>query len=71
MYVVTFASLPQNTTLKIYTILGEFVFEKNEFVDNYRWDLKNNEGKKVASGIYIYLLEDGQDKKVGKLGVIR
>jgi len=73
--------------IKIYDIAGELVREiKDNEIDKvdapisiYRflWDCKNNSGKEVASGIYIYMVEvkeksNGETKKVIKrMAVIR
>jgi hypothetical protein len=35
------------------------------------WDLTNDDGKTVASGVYIYLVDSDGQKKTGKLAVIR
>jgi len=36
------------------------------------WDLTNNSGDKVASGVYLYLITDSQGDKVqGKVAVIK
>ena len=35
------------------------------------WDLANDKGDKVASGIYLYLIEVGDDTSRGKLVVIK
>ena len=36
------------------------------------WDLANDKGDKVASGIYVYLITDGQGNKAkGKVAVIK
>ncbi|MFH0775872.1 MAG: T9SS type A sorting domain-containing protein [bacterium] len=63
---VRFDSLPQGTKLRIYTISGELVYQKENFGANPVWELKD-----VSSGVYIYILDDGKDKVIGKVGVIR
>jgi len=63
---VRFENLPANTYIRIYNIAGELIFEKENFDINPTWDVKN-----IASGVYIYLLNNGGDKKIGKIGVIR
>ena len=63
---VRFDGLPQGTKLRIYTISGELVYQKENFGANPVWELKD-----VSSGVYIYILDDGKDKVIGKVGVIR
>jgi hypothetical protein len=67
---------PIHTTLKIYNILGEEVRElvnKSQNRGNYEvsWDGKNNSGKEVTSGIYLYQLEAGDYKEIRKLVLIK
>ncbi|MBU2461520.1 hypothetical protein KKH65_01440, partial [bacterium] len=64
--------------LKIMNIAGEVVYEKEETpisggISGYciKYYLKNNDNKDLSSGVYIYLLDDGSNKKHGKLGVVR
>ncbi|MEW6097185.1 MAG: FG-GAP-like repeat-containing protein [bacterium] len=61
--------------VEIYTIAGELVREsKDSEIDNsgWKWDLKNDYGRLVGSGIYIYVAKDSAGASlVGKLGVIR
>jgi hypothetical protein len=36
------------------------------------WDLTNDSGDKVASGVYLYVITDGQGDKVrGKVGILK
>lgn len=65
----------KQVTLKIYTLAGELVIEKEKekVTNNYiKWNLKNKDNEQVASGIYIYFLRDpsGSTKR-GKVGVIK
>ena len=71
---VTFDNVTSDFTLRIYNVAGDLVFETqasgsgNSFV----WDLKNNSGRNVASGIYIYAITNSAGEKVtGKIGIIR
>jgi hypothetical protein len=58
---VEFRNLPSTATIKIYTIAGEKVRtiehgagQFGESTDTRAWDLKNDRGEKVTSGVYIY-----------------
>jgi hypothetical protein len=71
--------------IKIYNISGELVrkVEDNEIdrtavpIYSFLWDCKNNSGKEIASGIYIYIVEvkeksGSESKKVTKrMAIIR
>ena len=72
---IRFTNLPQQCTINIYTISGEFV-KSIDHNDNFQgsvfWDLKNTSGKNVAPGLYIYMLETNNGlSKVGKFAVVR
>jgi hypothetical protein len=70
--VITFSNLTENCKIQIYTIAGELVFEVKPDNIDYQWDLKNEKGKKVASGVYLYIISnDKGEKKTGKIVIIR
>ncbi|MFH1562498.1 MAG: hypothetical protein ABIF11_03645 [Nitrospirota bacterium] len=73
-----FAELTQNVRIRVFTVVGEEVFNIEVPSPNtptpgkYRWNCNGSNGQKLASGIYIYLLTNAQgQKKTGKLGIIR
>ncbi|MBU0701363.1 T9SS type A sorting domain-containing protein, partial [bacterium] len=69
---IYFDKLTENSTIQIFTIAGELVWETRVNSSRMSWDVCNSAGEKVASGIYIYLIKNPAGKnKVGKLGVIR
>lgn len=68
---ITFVGLPHGTKIRIFSITGEKIYEVDNFDKNPYWDLCNDAGEKVASGIYIYYLTDGKSINKGKLGVIK
>jgi len=64
------------TTLKIYNILGEEVrtlIDKWQSKGEYQisWNGKDNYGKEVASGIYLYQLKVGDQRKTKKLLLLK
>ncbi|MEW6680896.1 MAG: dockerin type I domain-containing protein, partial [bacterium] len=61
---VKFENLPPNTKLSLYNIAGELVFFKENLTSGA---IPLN----IAPGVYIYILQDGKEKKIGKLGVIK
>ena len=69
---VTIDGLPIGSTVKIFTVSGHWVKDLTVTVDKAPWDLKNNAGDKVASGIYLYLIKDSSgDMKKGQVVIIR
>lgn len=71
--IITFDSLPEMAVIKIYTLGGLLVKEiKVPDGGEVVWDIKNNDGKKIASGVYIYFITDKKgNKKSGKIAIIR
>ncbi|OVE75275.1 hypothetical protein BVX98_07995 [bacterium F11] len=71
---VNFDLLTAGARLRIYDLSGELV---QDLLDNNRdgfipWLLDTKNGKKVASGIYTYLITDPSgDKKIGRVGIVR
>ena len=71
---ITFTNLASKCTIKIFTVSGELVneFEETDGDGEYVWnDVKNETGESLASGVYVYLIESKQDKKTGKLMIIK
>jgi len=69
---ITFSGLTTGTTIKLFTISGHKVKEVTTDGPSWSWDRTNDNGDPVASGVYIYLITDGQGDKVkGKVAVIR
>ncbi len=68
---ITFSQLTTNTTIKIFSTSGHEV-RKLSGGPSITWDLTNDSGDKVGSGIYIYVMTDPQGNKVkGKLAIIK
>jgi hypothetical protein len=69
---IVFDQMPANSTVKIFTVSGRWVKTLSAPGGYVSWDLTNDSGEKVASGIYLYLITDGQGNKTrGKFVVIR
>ena len=71
--VVTFDFLTVSTKVRIFDVAGHHVRTLPPTgTGTTTWDLKNEGGQGVASGIYLYLLtDDNGQKATGKLVVIR
>ncbi len=70
---IHFVNLPPGGILNIYNLLGERVFFRKIDSNLFRWNVKNNAGREVLSGLYIYVVRDPENNKVasGKLIIIR
>ena len=79
---ITFDQMPPNSTVKIFTVSGHLVRTLTSTVSGTNvlasWDVKNDSGDKVASGVYVYLITVGDtgyggngQKLRGKVAVIR
>jgi hypothetical protein len=73
---IQFQNVPENSTIRIFTVRGELVRELTHedaidrgFID---WDLRTRENLDVAYGIYFYHLEaPGVGTKTGKIALIK
>jgi len=73
---IRFANCPGIGTIKLYTIAGDLVrkidIESNiDANSEVKWNLKNDSGNIVASGVYIWEVVSGDNRKTGKLMVIK
>jgi hypothetical protein len=69
---VIFTNLPANCTIKVFTVSGHLVKDLGTASGTTAWDLMNDGGDKVASGIYSYLIKDSEGNNVkGKFAVMR
>lgn len=74
---VTFSNLPEQVTIKIYTLSGTLIRtlytedKSNPTSPFLRWDLQNENGLRVASGLYIALVSaPGYGEKILKFSII-
>ena len=69
---ITFDRLSTQATITIFSLSGHRIRTLETDNGTASWDLTNDSGDTVASGIYLYLIsnEDGQETK-GKLAIIR
>ncbi len=69
---VTFDGLSEGSKVKLFTIAGHRVKTLTATGTVVSWDLTNESGDRVQSGIYLYVVTDNPGGKVrGKLVVIR
>jgi hypothetical protein len=69
------ATPPAQVSLQLFTLTGEKVLnlENPEGMNNFKWDGRNAEGKRVLSGVYLALLKNKQTGEEVKLriGIVR
>jgi len=70
---ITFANLTQNETVKILTLSGKIIrtIKKTNINGDVVWNLKNDRGELVSSGIYVYSVSNSRGNQLGKLAVVR
>lgn len=68
---ITFTNLPTEGTIRIYTLSGLLVRQLDIATNPQSWDVRNSAGEVVASGVYFYEVRSGQNRKTGKLMVIK
>ncbi len=71
---ITFALLPSEGSIRIFTVSGQLVktISFNDPLDGkLEWDVKNEDGQNLGSDVYLYIIQSGENKKTGKIMVIR
>ncbi|MFH1961688.1 MAG: FlgD immunoglobulin-like domain containing protein [bacterium] len=66
--------LTSHANIEIFNIAGELIktIEETDGDGKAVWDGRNDDGERVASGIYIYLITNHNDEKVmGRIGIIK
>ncbi|MCF6270128.1 MAG: hypothetical protein L3J41_10480 [Melioribacteraceae bacterium] len=56
---ITFSNLPEEVDIRIYTLSGVLIrsISKNDMSASYRWNLQNESGMRIASGMYIAIID--------------
>lgn len=69
---VTFDPLNGDSTIKIFTVSAHHVRTLTTSSATATWDLKNESGERVASGVYRYLITNNLGQKVdGQIAIIK
>ncbi|HGY56496.1 MAG TPA: T9SS type A sorting domain-containing protein [Caldithrix abyssi] len=70
---VYFANLPAQATIRIYNLNGRLIrkIEEESSFGAISWDLRDNNNQRVSGGIYIYEVRTENDRKYGKLAIVR
>jgi peptidoglycan/xylan/chitin deacetylase (PgdA/CDA1 family) len=69
---VTIDNLPPGSEVRIFTVTGRSVKTIDAPDGVGRWDLSNDSGARVSSGVYLYLITDGQGRREkGSVVIVR
>lgn len=70
---IRFRNLPVVATIRIYTLTGYLIhtIEKNNPGNETIWNLRNNQGSLVSSGVYVYIVTSGSEQVQGKIALLR
>ena len=73
---ITFRNLTQKVKIRIFNIAAELVktIDYDGQTGQLAWDARNDDGQKVASGVYIYIAsnpDDTSQKAKGKFAIIK
>lgn len=70
---VTFANIPEGASVRIFTLSGFWVKTLTPSNGRALWDLTNDAGQPVASGLYFYIAKTGDNnhKARGAVAIIR
>jgi len=69
---ITFDQLTLNSTVKIFTVSGHLVETLEASSGSAQWNLTTDSGDTAASGLYLYLITNGQGQtSKGRFAIIR
>jgi hypothetical protein len=70
---VIFAKLPKDVEIDIFNLSGIKIrsLKENSQYGGIRWNLRDENGYDVRSGIYFYEIKSNESKKLGKLVIMR
>lgn len=66
---ISFENVPDNATILIYNLLGELVYKIKQ--TPYVWNVKNDSGKAINPGVYLYYIKSSGKKRTGKLVILK
>jgi len=69
---ITFTNLPERCNIDIASVSGAIVKKaRNIGPNDWIWDVKNDSGNDIASGVYLYVVEFPNGSASGKVMIIR
>ncbi|HHJ53582.1 MAG TPA: T9SS type A sorting domain-containing protein, partial [Caldithrix abyssi] len=67
-----FARIPSDAEITIYNLSGKPVRSLTESAyGGMHWDLKDDTGREVATGVYFYRIKYRNQQKIGKVMIVR
>ena len=69
--VMTFDQVPAGATIKVYTMAGQLVKSMTATDTSVPWDVRNDGGESVASGVYVVRVEGAGGNKMFKIVIQR
>lgn len=70
--VLTFGNVAAPTDVEIFTVDGRRVRQLQLVPGDAQYGLTNDDGQALASGVYVYLMTDGEgNSRTGKFAVLR
>ncbi len=69
---VTFAQIPHGTEVEIYTLSGRYIqaIKEQNGLGGVDWNLKDKEGKRIYSGIYLFKAKTKDAEFIGQFSVV-
>lgn len=69
---ISFENLPPDSKVMIFTVSGHIVRQFDSSGGRQLWDLTNDAGSSVASGVYLFVITDAKGQRIrGKLAIVR
>ncbi len=70
---IRFANVSKSHTVTILTVSGETIrtLVPSSIDKDLVWDLKNEKGVAVGSGVYVFSAKNGEEQQTGKLAIVR
>jgi hypothetical protein len=68
---IAFDTLPANSQVKLFTVAGHWIKTLDAPSGSASWDLTNDSGERVASGIYLYHIKSPNGKKTGQVHIVK
>ncbi len=68
-----FANIPENTEISVFNLNGKRIWQTRQapHFGGIHWNLQDQTGKRVPSGVYIYRIINQNKHKTGKLVLVR
>jgi len=72
---IEFINLPRTAIIRIYSSSGVLVdlleHQSDQFGGSESWDVRNRNNQVVASGVYFYHVESNDQRRVGRMTIVR